>query len=101
VEAVSRAERAQAVLDAIDGGVHVARAGREVPAVRVRLCRHCPQQVTLAHLPTGAWCALDREPDGDMVIVGAFVRTRGDHHADAPRYSFHRCIEKETPHGSR
>lgn len=79
------------VLAALDGEP-VPRKPVEPRAVRQRLCRlGCGRQITLAFLPTGAWCALDAEPDGDMVIVGATVRARGDVHADAPAYCFHRC----------
>lgn len=87
---MTRLDHAQAVLDALGKP-----AERPTPAplgVSQRLCRYgCGVQLVIAHLPGGQWCALQREPDGDLVIVNAMAITRGAHHADAPRYCFHRC----------
>lgn len=80
------------VLAALDGEP-VPRKPVEPRRVTQRLCRNpgCGVQIVIAHLPTGAWCALDIAPAGEMTIVNATVREWADIFADAPRYSFHRC----------
>lgn len=89
---MTRLEHAEQLLAVLNGATLPPRP-QEPRRVLQRLCRNagCNVQITIAHLPTGAWCALDSHPNGDMVILNATVRARGEIHADAPRYCFHRC----------
>lgn len=93
---MSRADRAQAVLDALDSGAPAKRPHPPAPDLRQDLCKKgCHANVYFAHLPTGAWCVLDRNPGGELAVVQGFVRTWGAHMGNVPRWSFHRCLEKK------
>lgn len=80
------------VLAALDGEP-VPRKPVEPRRVTQRLCRNagCTAQITIAHLPTGAWCALDIAPAGEMTIVNGSVRSWAEIDGDVSRYCFHRC----------
>lgn len=82
-----------AALDAIDEGAPAPRRQVEPRRVREVLCKYgCGKQVYICYTQSGGWCAVERsEPLGDMVIVDATVRARAELHADAHRFSFHRC----------
>lgn len=87
---MTRLDRAQAVLDSL--GRATPRPRPAPRGVCVRLCRNgCGQQLVIGNLPTGQWCALQKEPDGDLAIVNGVAITRGELHASAERYCFHRC----------
>lgn len=91
-----RADRAQAILDALDSGVRASRPTKPPPGAREVLCRNgCGAQLYLCPLPTGQLAPLERHPTGHLVIVKGIAVTYGESHGECLRFCFHRCQRRE------
>lgn len=87
---MTRADRAQAVLDSL--GRVVKRPSPPAQGVSEKLCRSCQRQIVIARGVNSNWAVLERrEPDGDIVVVNTIAILRGEIHNNSPRFEFHKC----------